>query len=99
MNTCPRCQSRTVVKNARMPREGFLYEYHQCTKCGEEVLDMKQLGRLADEYREMRKAKFATWGNSIGIRIPKEMTDKLKIANGTPAHISIENGGIRIVKA
>ncbi len=97
---CPRCQSKTTLAHDVLDEAP--YEYHRCTKCGEEVLDMKQLGELGERHKEIRKAreaKFATWGNSIGIRIPKEMTDKLKIANGTPARISIEKGGIRIVKA
>jgi len=101
MKKCPRCQSATVLKTAQMPREGFPYEYHACSKCGEEVLDMTQLGRLADQYRELRKAreaKFATWGNSLGIRIPREMAKELKIVNGTPARLMVENGGIKIVK-
>ena len=65
------------------------------------VLDMKQLGELGEHHkriREAREVRFTTWGNSIGVRIPKELAKELKITNGTTGRIMKEKGGIKIVK-
>ena len=96
---CRRCDNKMTISHSVL--DGAPYEYYRCPKCGDEILDMKQFGEFGERHKEVRKAreaKFATWGNSLGIRIPREMAKELKIKNGTPARLSIEKDGIRIVK-
>lgn len=40
-------------------------------------------------------ATVATWGNSLGIRIPKSITDALGISAGTPVNVKLE--GTRVI--
>ena len=85
-----------------MSIEKIEYEAYHCTKCGEEILTMDQMKELGKKYRQLRKTKetkFAQWGNSIAIRIPKEFTKELKIKVGTKAHITKEQGILKIILA
>lgn len=40
--------------------------------------------------------KITKWGNSYGIRIPKEIINELSIAEGTEFDMNIIDGGIQI---
>ena len=76
------------------------YEYLQCSKCNEEILTMKQLKVLAGKYRKLRKAKevtFAKWGNSLAVRIPREIVEELKIKEGKQGLMTKDKEGIRII--
>ncbi|MDD5162639.1 MAG: hypothetical protein PHD95_00340 [Candidatus ainarchaeum sp.] len=46
--------------------EGATYHYHKCPNCCEEIVDMKQLHAVAQQYREMKKytAKISKWGEA-----------------------------------
>ncbi len=100
---CPVCEKgRMVIARDTMPSEGVPFEFYRCLKCGEELLDMKQLGRLAKEYRKLRKAKeiqFSKWGNSIAVRIPKEIVDEYRIKPGREGLITKDKEGIKIIPA
>jgi len=58
--------------------EGVEYRYSKCGKCGEEIVDMKQLHSVAQQYREMKRytAKISKWGESFAMRIPKELVER-----------------------
>lgn len=81
-------------------QDGIDFESYKCTSCGEEILDMKQLAKLAKCYRSLRKAKeitFAKWGNSIAVRIPNELVNEFNIQEGKHGVITKDNKGIRII--
>jgi hypothetical protein len=81
---------------ARTP-ERVPYNYFKCSKCGYEIVDMKQLHEVASKYREMKRytAKLTPWGKSLGLRIPKELADKYKFKDEVV--LIPDDTGIRIV--
>lgn len=103
MKHCAICRKgKVVVVMDTMPREGIGYELYRCLKCGEEFLDMIQLGKLAAKYRKLRKAReiqFSKWGNSIAVRIPKEIVNEYKIKSGRQGLITKDKEGIKIIPA
>lgn len=97
MKKCSNCGKLTKVK-VSYTKEGIPYEYHSCN-CGEEFLDMDQLGDVADkftEYKQMR-AKISKWGSSLGVRIPKELVQKYKLKEKSEVTFIPEKDGIRIL--
>ena len=81
--------------------DGVEYNYFRCQKCGEEIVDMKQLHAVADKYRHMKKfnAKISKWGMSLGVRIPKELAQKYHLENNSEVTIIPEDEGMRIILA
>ena len=51
MKKCSDCGGKMEEKKSTVP-EGFSYAYCKCAKCGEEILNMKQLHAVADKYRK-----------------------------------------------
>jgi len=97
---CPLCSGKMKEVVDKIQKDNISYKVFKCVLCGEELLNMKQLGKLASQYRELRKAresKFAKWGNSIAIRIPKEFIKELKIKSGRKALLKEEKGVIKII--
>jgi hypothetical protein len=89
-----------VVKNDRFKEDKVEYETFHCQKCGEELLDGKQLGALAKKYRELRKSKditFSKWGNSIAVRIPSEMVEEYGIKSGSHGTLTKDKEGMKII--
>ncbi len=83
-------------KTGKTP-EGVEYKYYKCKKCGEEIVDMKQLHEVAEKYRSLKKyrVKVSKWGKSLGIRIPKKLFSQYKF--GEEVSIIPEKDGLRIV--
>lgn len=75
------------------------YKYFKCKKCGEEIVDMKQLHDVAQKYRDMKAfhAKLSRWGMSLGLRIPKELVKKYNFKEEENVTIVAEDKGIRII--
>jgi len=50
-----------------LTKDGLTYNYYKCIKCGEDVLDIKQLHEVAEKYRQMKKhqTKVRKWGLSL----------------------------------
>lgn len=98
MKSCSECKGAMTEKNAKTP-EGVSYTYFQCTKCGEEIVDMGQLHHVAEKYRIMKRyhVKLSKWGLSIGLRIPKEISQKYHFKDNEEVAIIPEERGIRIV--
>jgi antitoxin MazE len=42
------------------------------------------------------QVKISKWGNSLGVRVPKDIADKLGLKEGTSAELAIEKGRIVI---
>ncbi|MBI2670623.1 AbrB/MazE/SpoVT family DNA-binding domain-containing protein [Candidatus Woesearchaeota archaeon] len=98
MKNCSKCGAKMIEKPAETP-EGFEYTYYKCSKCGEEIIDMKQLRNIAEKYRIMKKyrAKLSKWGLSLGIRIPKELVNKYGLNEEDEVSIIPEKNGFLII--
>ena len=98
MRKCTECKGNLKPAKAKTP-EGFEYGYHKCTKCNEEIVDMKQLHEVAEHYRALKKyhVKLSKWGLSLGIRIPKELVEKYKLKDEKEVSIIPEKTGLRII--
>ena len=100
MKTCSDCKGKMIERNAKTP-EGISYNYFKCGKCGEEVVNMKQLHNVAEKYRSMKSyhVKISKWGLSLGIRIPKELAKKYNFKDHKEVALIPEEKGMRIVLA
>jgi len=96
-HTCYKCGKVTKVVKATLP-DGIPFEYHKC-RCGEGVLDMEQLHVAAEHYRKLKKhnAKLSRWGQSLGLRIPKELTEKYKLGPKSVVQIIEEEDGLKLI--
>lgn len=79
--------------------EGIGYHYHQCPRCGEEIVDMKQLHEVANKYRTIKSyhIKLSNWGPSLGIRIPKEIVEQYGLKDHKEIILIPEEQGIKMV--
>jgi hypothetical protein len=100
MKKCSECHGEMKELTAKTP-EGVTYRYFRCGKCGEEIVDMKQLHDVAQKYREMKtfRAKISKWGMSLGIRIPKELVQKYHFKDEEEVTIIPDDKGIKIMPA
>jgi len=83
-----------------MEQDGVEFEAFKCSKCGEEIMNMKQLKVLASKYRKLRNAKditFSKWGNSIAVRIPSDIADEFNISAGKHGTLTKDKEGIKII--
>ena len=98
MKKCSACRGNLKELRSSTP-EGFGYRYFKCSKCGEEILDMKQLHNVAQKYREMKRyqAKISRWGMSLGMRIPKELVKRYHLKDDGKVSIIPEDNGMRII--
>ncbi len=98
---CPFCQKGTMEKKKDiMEQDGIEFEAFKCSKCGEEIMTMKQLKILAGKYRKLRSAKdikFAKWGNSVAVRIPSDIVKEYKISVGKHGTLTKDREGIKII--
>jgi len=96
---CSLCGKKTRRVKSVMP-DGIPYEYYKC-ECGEEILDMGQLNAVAQKYRKMKKhnAKLSKWGQSLGLRIPKELTEKYNMKEKNTVQIIEEKDGLKLIIA
>lgn len=98
---CPICNKGEMKKRKDIiEHDGIEFEAYQCPKCGEEIMNMKQLKVLADKYRKLRKAKditFSKWGNSLAVRIPSEVAEEYKLTAGKHGLLTREKEGIKII--
>ena len=95
---CSECGGNMEEKTGFTP-EGLEYKYYKCKKCGEEVLGMKQLHAIAEKYRKLKiyHVKLTQWGQSLGLRIPKELVSKYHFKKNEAVAILPEKKGIRVI--
>ena len=98
MKKCSECTLAMKELAGKTP-EGVPYQYYKCSKCGEEILDMKQLNTVAEKYREMKRfhAKISKWGTSLGVRIPKELVQRYHFKDDEEVTIIPEEEGIKVI--
>ncbi len=95
---CPKCKGKMAEKRDKTP-EGVEYRYSKCGKCGEEIVDMKQLHAVAQQYRVMKKytAKISKWGESLAIRMPKELVKQYSLKQNEDVTLIPDKKAIKIV--
>ncbi len=99
---CPYCKVEMQSIKGLFGPERIEYEGRRCPKCAEELMSMEQLKELGDKYKIWRKSAritFSKWGNSIGVRVPKEIVTALHIKPGATALVTREKHAIKIVPA
>ncbi len=88
---CVLCNGETVKKNIEHKELGVslgTFKADVCQKCGEVYFDQQTAQKIQEKSKELglfglsRKAKVAEIGNSIAIRIPKEIADFLQLKKG-----------------
>lgn len=97
-----KCSCKGIMKEYKgKTPDGVSYSYFKCQKCGEEIVDMKELHDVAKKYRQMKRfnAKISKWGMSLGIRIPKELTQKYQLHDNSEVTIIPEEEGMKIIPA
>ena len=100
---CPLCSKGKMEKIKDVIKEdGIIFEAFRCRSCGEELMNMKQLKGLANQYRKLRRGKdiiFSQWGNSIAVRIPKDVVMQYRITSGKRGTLTKDKDGIKIIPA
>jgi DNA-directed RNA polymerase subunit RPC12/RpoP len=98
MKKCNECGKQMEEKKAFTP-EGVSYHYFKCSKCGEEIVDMKQLHEVAEQYRAIKlyHAKVTRWGQSLGLRIPKVLAERYKFKANDEVALLPEKNSIKII--
>jgi len=77
--------------------DGITYNYWKCSKCGEEVLSMRQLHEIAEKEKKMFAVKIAKWGTAVAMRIPKKIVETYGLIPGKSATIIPEKTGFKVV--
>ncbi len=97
---CPVCKKGEMeILKDKIDQDGVAFEVYRCRGCGEEIMTMPQLKKLADKYRQLRKTKeirFSKWGNSLAVRIPKDIAEDLNLREGKHGFLTKEKEGIKI---
>ena len=94
---CPICEKGTL-KNGKIKETMFgvyLGEFPAeiCNKCGESFTDDKTTKAIEDSAKKAgiwglgKKTKITRTGNSLAVRIPKDIADFLKLKEGKEAFI------------
>ena len=93
---CIVCSGETAKKVVEHKEFGISlgnFKADVCKKCGETYFDEETAERIQQKSKELglfglaRKAKVAKVGNSIAIRIPKEIAEFLKLEKGKEVSI------------
>jgi len=98
---CPICE-KGVLKKGKIKEEMFgvyLGEFPAdiCSKCGESFTDQETTRKIQEIAKEKgiwglgKKTKITKTGNSLAVRIPKNIVDFLKLKEGKEAYIHPED--------
>lgn len=88
---CIICEGKTIKKTVEHKEFGISlgnFKGDVCKKCGEIFFDEKTAEKIQQKSKQLglfglaRKAKVAEIGNSIAIRIPKEIAGFLNLKKG-----------------
>ena len=104
--TCPVCEKSVLKKG--IVKESIYGVYlgdfsaRICTKCGESFTDEKTMRAIENVAKKKgiwglgRKTKITRSGNSLAVRIPKEIVHFLNLEEGKEAYIYPDNKRIII---
>ncbi len=102
---CVFCKSETKEQEVEHKEYGvFLGKFpgHVCTKCGEVFFEGEVVDRIQQKSKEKglfglsRKVKVGKVGDSLMVRIPKEIANFVKLKEGKEVRMSPEAGRIII---
>ena len=103
---CVICEGETTKKNIEYKEFGVSlgnFEAEVCQNCGEIYFDEETAEKIQQRSKQLglfglaRKAKIAEIGNSIAIRIPKEIAKFLNLKKGKEVTMFPEGkGGLHI---
>jgi hypothetical protein len=93
---CWECGGLSEERTGYTP-EGLPYKYWKCSKCGYEILSMRQLRGIAEKEKVMMEAKISKWGDAVAIRIPKAIVQTYNLVPGKNATIIPEKTGFKVV--
>src|SRR3989344_569194 len=97
---CIICKGNANKKLVEYKEFGILlgkFNAHVCEKCGEMYFDEETANKIQQKSKELglfglaKKVKVAEIGNSIAIRIPKEIAEFLNLKKGREVMIIPEN--------
>lgn len=98
---CPTCNKGEMEKiKDTIKQDRIEFEAFRCKLCGEEVMNMKQLKNLSQEYRKLKQAKeitFAKWGNSLAVRIPNDIVNEYHLRSGKKGILTKDKEGIKLI--
>lgn len=98
---CPTCNKGEMEKiKDIIKQDGIEFEAFRCELCREEIMNMKQLKNLSQEYRKLKQAKeitFAKWGNSLAVRIPKDIVNEYHLKSGKRGILTKAKDGIKLI--
>jgi Zn-finger nucleic acid-binding protein len=97
---CPYCKKQMQKTKDIIEQDNIEFDVYECKKCGERLMDMKQLNKLANKYRKLKGAKqvkFAQWGNSLALRISKDLVNELSLKPGKGGLMYKEGKELRII--
>ena len=103
---CPMCEKGNL-KNGKVKETMFgiyLGEFPAeiCDKCNESFTDEKTTRAIEEKAKKIgiwglgKKTKITKTGNSLAVRIPKEIANFLNLKEGKPAYIHPEENRIII---
>lgn len=96
---CVICSGKTTRKKVDYKEFGIslgTYQADVCDMCAETYFDERTAEKIQQKSKEIglfglaRKGKIAQIGNSLAIRIPKEIADFLRLKKGKEVTISPE---------
>ena len=103
---CVMCGGNAISKNVEYKEFGVVlgnFKANVCKKCGETYFDEETAEKIQQKSKQMglfglsKKAIVAEVGNSIAIRIPKEIAEFLDLKKGKEVTIFPESKrGLRI---
>ncbi len=88
---CVLCRGKTVLKHVEYEELGVAFGKFKatvCQQCGEQFFDERVAEQIQQKSRELglfglaRKTKVAEIGNSIAVRIPKDIAAFLHLKKG-----------------
>ena len=97
---CILCEGPLIKKYVEHREFGILigkFNAQVCTKCGEIYFDQQTAEKIQQKSKELglfglaKKVKVAEIGNSVAIRIPKEISKFLNLKKGREVTISPES--------
>ena len=95
MKECFVCSGPLVLFEGT--RKGVSYQAYRCKQCGEVTFDMQQAENYFRASEKAKQVTFSKWGQSLAVRIPKELAKALHLKPKNKARIIVEKDGFRIV--
>lgn len=96
---CHKCGTKMKLVDD-IELSGFLVKGYRCTQCKEEVFAANEIAHILKFNKSMKRgmtAKVFKSGNSIAIRLPKELVAVYEIEPGKELKIKPEKHGIELV--